>query len=246
MGKRIALLFGNNYARYPENALRGCHNDVKNMATELVAAGLFKPREIKKFMDCTPSDQATTRAGMIRALSEASIVTHEADIELVYVHYSGHGTSVRDMNADESDGKDEAIVPSDFEESGLIIDDWLGAWVNSFNPNTRLVVVFDCCFSGSSLDIKKAAGRKVTYLSGCTDTQASEDAQGIDSRFKYTGALTTCLIQTLQSKPELFDDASAMYTHLRALMQRDGFEQIPILTTTHSLDDPVFIPKRSA
>ena len=51
MGKRIAVLFGNNYAKYPENALRGCHNDVENMAHELLTAGMFREDEIVKYLD---------------------------------------------------------------------------------------------------------------------------------------------------------------------------------------------------
>jgi metacaspase-1 len=45
--------------------------------------------------------------------------------DAVFLHYSGHGTKVRDLNGDEDDGYDEAMVPLDFNRAGMILDDEL-------------------------------------------------------------------------------------------------------------------------
>jgi hypothetical protein len=243
--KRAAVLFGNNYARFPENALRGCCNDVRNVSHELIGSGEFRRDEITKYTDdrCI-GRSATTRAGMIKALSDLSARTHAEDYEVVYVHYSGHGCRVRDKK---SGRVDECILPSDFEDypgdEGLITDDWLHAWAMSFHPRTRLVVVFDCCYSGTDLELCRRHGRKVIYLSGCRDDQTSEDAVGIDKIYKYTGAMTTCMIEVLRRTPSLFGDAVRLHAELCALLKRDGFDQVPCLSSTQDLKlDPTFVP----
>jgi len=245
MGKRIAALFGNNYKRYPENELRGCHNDVRNMASELVRAGMFREHEVRRHLDAdsadsSESDPATTRLGMISALTDIALRTQAEDVELVYIHYSGHGDRL---------GRRRCILPSDFEDypgdDGVIIDDWLSGWTLTCHQRTRLVVVFDCCYSGNDLELRPRRGRKITFLSGCTKDQTSEDAAGIDERYEFTGALTTCMVQTLQAEPALFGDVFSLLQRINALLRRDHFRQTPVLTSTHCLqDDPVFLPTR--
>eukprot|EP00923_Selenidium_pygospionis_P000172 GHVN01000304.1.p1 GENE.GHVN01000304.1~~GHVN01000304.1.p1 ORF type:complete len:103 (+),score=20.99 GHVN01000304.1:387-695(+) len=41
----------------------------------------------------------------------------------LFFHYSGHGTRVPDLDGDEEDGFDEALVPLDFKKSEMLIDD---------------------------------------------------------------------------------------------------------------------------
>ena len=41
----------------------------------------------------------------------------------LFLHYSGHGTQVKDEDGDEADGKDEALVPCDYQTAGFIVDD---------------------------------------------------------------------------------------------------------------------------
>jgi hypothetical protein len=56
--------------------------------------------------------------------------------EFVYVHYSGHGSRVRDANGDEeADGFDSTLVPIDARENaqGEILDDELALWLHELN-----------------------------------------------------------------------------------------------------------------
>lgn len=241
---RRAVLFGNNYKAYPENELKGCHNDVRNIADELVRGNIFCSTDISVHMDGRDDDGTCTQAGMMRALTDMAAFSRSRKVDLVYVHYSGHGCKTKD-----ADGRvHECILPSDFEafegDAGLITDDWLTSWALSFHPRTRLVVVFDCCYSGSDLEVHRDSGRKLTYLSGCKDNQTSEDAYGVDKKYKHTGAMTTCLVQTLQLRPWLFDDTIGLHRHLCELLKKDHFSQVPVLKSTHSLeDDPTFLPE---
>lgn len=41
----------------------------------------------------------------------------------LFMHYSGHGGSVKDHTGDEEDQKDETMVPVDYAKSGQIKDD---------------------------------------------------------------------------------------------------------------------------
>jgi hypothetical protein len=38
-----------------------------------------------------------------------------------FLHYSGHGGSTKDLSGDEVDGKDETILPCDFEKNGYVL-----------------------------------------------------------------------------------------------------------------------------
>lgn len=71
-----------------------------------------------------------------------------------FLHYSGHGGQVRDPDGDRASGYDDTIVPVDFERSGQIDSDTLHKAVVSKLPhNSTLFVVFDCCHSGSALEL---------------------------------------------------------------------------------------------
>jgi hypothetical protein len=72
------------------------------------------------------------------------------------LHYSGHGGSTRDLDGDEEDGMDECIYPVDMEvtQPGHIVDDIMhDICVKSLPPGCRLTAIFDCCHSGSILDL---------------------------------------------------------------------------------------------
>jgi hypothetical protein len=62
-----------------------------------------------------------TKRNMVAAYKK--IIAESKAGDAVFLHYSGHGTKVKDLNGDEDDGFDEALVPLDYKQSGLIIDD---------------------------------------------------------------------------------------------------------------------------
>ena len=71
-----------------------------------------------------------------------------------FLHYAGHGGQVP-ARSDYSDGDlDDTIVPYDFERNGQIPSGILHrALVSCLPPNSILHVVFDCCHSGSAVEL---------------------------------------------------------------------------------------------
>lgn len=72
--------------------------------------------------------------------------------DVLFFHFSGHGTQVpTDDVADEKDGLDEAIVPTDMN---LILDDDLRVIMCKIPRGARFTMLSDCCHSGTMLDHK--------------------------------------------------------------------------------------------
>jgi metacaspase-1 len=71
-----------------------------------------------------------------------------------FLHYSGHGSQVKDPDGDRDSGFDDTIVPVDFEQNGQIDSDKLHRTLVSALPaNSTLFVIFDCCHSGSAIEL---------------------------------------------------------------------------------------------
>lgn len=83
--------------------------------------------------------------------------------DIVYLHFSTHGQPVEDLNGDEEDGWDEAIVPIDafkmykkgtYEGEKHLIDDRINQYVKKLREkigNTGfLYVVIDACHAGTA------------------------------------------------------------------------------------------------
>lgn len=81
--------------------------------------------------------------------------------DIAYIHFSAHGQQVTDLDGDEADGYDEAIVTYDafknykkgsYEGQCHITDDSLYAWLSMLKDkvgdNGKIVVVNDACHSG--------------------------------------------------------------------------------------------------
>jgi len=93
-----------------------------------------------------------TRANILRAMQW--LVNGAQPNDNLFIHYSGHGGQTEDLDGDEEDGMDETIYPVDFKQAGMIVDDemhWI--MVKPLPPGCRLTAIFDCCHSGSVLDL---------------------------------------------------------------------------------------------
>lgn len=61
---------------------------------------------------------------------------------------------MKDPDGDRDSGFDDTIVPVDFESSGQIDSDKLHkTLVSPLPPNSTLFVIFDCCHSGSAIEL---------------------------------------------------------------------------------------------
>jgi len=93
-----------------------------------------------------------TRANITRAMRW--LVQGAQPNDNLFFHFSGHGGQTEDLDGDEEDGYDETIYPVDFKQAGMIVDDEMhDIMVKALPPGCRLTAIFDCCHSGSALDL---------------------------------------------------------------------------------------------
>lgn len=217
-GTKRALLIGINYIG-TNNRLNGCIKDVQNIYALLTTTFGYKPENIQLLSDDQQGEFRPTRENIINHINTVVALTKPGD-EL-FVHYSGHGTQVaaadnnEDLNPD-TPGQDDALCPCDFDDyngdDGFIVDDVLKEiLVNKIPVGAKLRCFFDCCHSGSALDLpflyrlgdyymqvepldKQSAD--CLLISGCKDNQTSADAF---IKGQYSGALTWAILEALKS-----------------------------------------------
>jgi hypothetical protein len=64
--------------------------------------------------------------------------------------YAGHGTQAEDLNGDEADRYDEALVPIDYTSGALLLDDDLADVYRRLPDGAVLTLFMDCCHSGTN------------------------------------------------------------------------------------------------
>lgn len=150
MSRKKSLLIGINYTG-SQHSLRGCHADVDNVAEFLSYRGYSNhPRDQVILRDDRQGpyypDSHNILAAMDWLVSEPNTTC--------FLHYSGHGGQVRDPDGDRESGYDDTIVPIDFERRGQITSDTLHRHlVSRLHPTSTLFVIFDCCHSGSAIEL---------------------------------------------------------------------------------------------
>lgn len=72
----------------------------------------------------------------------------------LFLHYSGHGGQIRDVDGNRSTGLDDSLVPVDFEVNGQISSTLLHEHLVTYMaPNCTLFILMDCCHSGSAVEL---------------------------------------------------------------------------------------------
>ena len=117
MAKRAVLVGINRYAQAGSD-LRGCINDVLNIRGVLTDLYGFRDDDITTLLD-----EQATQAGMQTAIADLVASGEPGDVLLL--HYSGHGSHVRDVSGDEDDMRDEILCPHDMSWDTPFLDDWL-------------------------------------------------------------------------------------------------------------------------
>lgn len=260
-----AILIGINYTG-TSSELRGCINDTKNVFVWLVQECGYSPENIRFYTDEShmPGDRKPTRKNIeaaIKWLHEPAIAS-TSPVSL-FMHYSGHGSWTYDRNGDEVDGRDESICPLDYATAGCIVDDDLEKLVVdpiAKNPNVSLTCLFDCCHSGTALDLRydfnvsvdsrnpetrsfsmrqeksyEATLCDLVLWSGCLDDQTSADAYiaRISQGAMTWGFLNVVRSRKAQGKKLSYKRALA---ELQILLASSGYEQIPHLSSGKNLN----------
>lgn len=142
--------------------LNGPKNDVALLNDVLSRRNIT---QIDMLADGVEGAALPTRAAILESLNAKAASAQPGDF--VYIHFSGHGTQQQDLDGDETDGRDEVILPIDAGKAdpstGLITnaitDDELGQAIDRIRAKGADVwLVLDSCHSGSGL---RAGGAEV-------------------------------------------------------------------------------------
>jgi len=163
MAIRKAFLVGiNDYAPVGAGGpdLRGCVNDVRDMASTLSGLGIVPavPASMR-----IATDARATRAAILDGLKW--LVTGAKKGDLLIFHYSGHGSQMVDTSGEEPDSRDETICPHDFASAGMIRDDDLRSIFRPLPAGVNLDVFLDSCHSGTGT-------REALALQGLAEEEA--------------------------------------------------------------------------
>ena len=249
---KFALLIGSNYKNIPNARLYGCINDIINIKNMLIDAYDYTNSNIIVLRDDKPN-LLPTRANIINNLN--NVINESANYEELWIHYSGHGSQYVDDNFDEIDGKDEAIVPCDFQTEGFITDDVIFNIIK--NSKCKTIIVMDCCNSGSVCDLQWSfennektfdkhmnINREITnpnifMISGCKDDEYSNDIYDYETN-ESCGALTSTFIKCLRNSNHnigLF----TLYDNICNELIEMGFpNQLPILSSSTEYPEHTF------
>ncbi len=117
------------------NTLTGCINDANAMLAIAKSKGFDESYLL--------IDKDGSYKKVITHLKKAAGKLKKDDF--LFISYAGHGASVWDNNADESDGKDETWCLYD----RMILDDELAACWAKFKSGVKILMLSDSCHSGS-------------------------------------------------------------------------------------------------
>lgn len=216
-----ALIIGIEYTNYAAKGymtrLPGCHND--SITMQKLLSDVFKvlPTNMLVLMD-DGKHQSPIKSTIQHGFRWLANKAVESKCTQLWIIYSGHGSYLADTNGDEPDGNDEVLVPADCYDNGYIDDDYMKDYAIKQIPSfANLVCCFDCCHSGSILDLPysfnsadSAVKQNVVSntkwitatdtngmgalnplcLSACADTQTSVSAYNLNKAREWQGAFT--------------------------------------------------------
>jgi hypothetical protein len=257
------LLIGNNYVG-TANELSGCVADIQHAKQyfrgKVPAAAYYELSDAKVGGAVVHGPQGPgTRANILAGIEW--LVGGARAGDRMYVHYSGHGGSLRTAEAGEVDRVDSTWVPLDYSKAGCIVDNDLRTKLAARVPaGAVLWVTSDSCHSGSVLDLRyafvDASGRtaagataittsaltenayyaptrgRVLLLSGCKDLQTSADAYEDNMA---QGALSWALFSALGTHGSS-GGLNGLLKQVRTLLAGHRYTQMPQLSSGQSQD----------
>jgi metacaspase-1 len=148
-----AFLVGINKYEFAEDELKGCVPDVNEVQRLLINQQRVRRENVRKIIDA----QATTGAILDGLRWLMKVDPGEKKPRRLF-HYSGHGTWLTDDGNDEKDDrKDECLCPVDYASRGPLRDDVLRKIYRQATPETHLLLLMDCCHSGTNQRIPGAS-----------------------------------------------------------------------------------------
>eukprot|EP00919_Chromeraceae_sp_WS-2016_P073317 GHVR01173345.1.p1 GENE.GHVR01173345.1~~GHVR01173345.1.p1 ORF type:complete len:500 (+),score=113.87 GHVR01173345.1:35-1501(+) len=251
-GNKRAVIIGINYYDQPSLGLKGCVNDAKNMYKAVTTKYGFNPTDVAVLTDEPGFSGNKPTMSNITTAIEQMVLNAQAGDCFIFT-FAGHGSQIPDKSGREADGLCETIICSDYDtQSGAnqITDDELyNTLVKPLPEGAKLFCIFDCCHSGSALDLPHFADPPVfrmwkedvgslhsacdaVMISGCQDDQTSADGS-----FKGCpgGALTQSLLNVM-SKNEGPITYQELLTQSSLWLKKAGFSQRPNLSSMQEFD----------
>lgn len=158
-------------------------------------------------------------------------------VELV-VYYVGHGTSVKDVSGDETDGTDEAFV---FDDGTISDDTLIDHLIDCKHPDSKLILVTDACHSGTIWDIQGGNVKGRQLPPGIMSVSAANDKQTAKQTVinkQDQGIFTYNLTKILKSSPELSPNELA--TKMKSALRKYGQTFTVGTTSPEMLTEPLF------
>jgi metacaspase-1 len=257
-----ALLVGIN--EYPGQPLRGCVNDVMDMAKFLVEKCNFASDDIRLLVDArATTDGIRDRLGWL--------LTGLSPNDRILFHYSGHGAIFSRRNSQgQVIDKQDTICPVDFDWSrdhAILASDFQKMFA-TIPSGTHFVFVSDSCNSGDLAramrqfapkfmvppadmawrvataeqkqiplkTMRSIAHDNCAFISGCRSDQESADAS---FGGRPNGALTYYLLSILKSQDYLKQALTKVVPAVVQVLQENNYDQKPQL---HGPDALIALP----
>jgi len=173
---RRALVIG--IGSYPATSGWAAINGDKDIpyVEEMLLLNGFQKKDIVEL-----KNEQATYAAICRQME--TLIAQSQTGDFVYIHFSGHGQQVSDLNGDEDEGYDESWIPYDaqfayqkgvYEGGNHILDDQLNTWLHSLREkigaNGKIVVVADACHSGDGTRSAEEEKKSHVVIRGTSDT----------------------------------------------------------------------------
>jgi hypothetical protein len=238
-----ALLIGIDYINNPKASLRGCINDIITTRNMLIDAYDYESENITILRDDFGDFLQPTRTNILTELNW--LATNSENLEEIWFHYSGHGSQLQSQNFEMKD----IIVPVNYEEEGCIYDSELLDIIRKIK--CRIIMVFDCCHSGSICDMPWSfeytdtnaekysriqinnivlENQNVYVLSSCRDNESSADSS--NNLDQAVGAFSNAFVECLRKSHHNINILE-LYVNICEFLIENGYTQNPLFSTSN-------------
>lgn len=188
----------------------------------------FQPAHVQLLTDAPGSSSSPplvmpTGANIKKALDQMVDEAQPGDV--LYFHYSGHGTRIPSLKPGHPFRQDEAIVPCDFN---LITDMDFRQLVNRLPKGTSFTILSDSCHSGGLIDKEKEQIGPNSLIKSNANKQISHKPKAIpyESILQHLTSLTG--INTTDIGTHLLEcfGANASLSFRIPMLELDNFLQV--------------------
>lgn len=208
MNHKIALLIGINYAN-TKSELKGCINDTKNLKDFLLMNN-FDEENITILTDTPENNETTLNPTKDNIIAHFNNLIDYANNNkknkiMLFVSFSGHGIKRNPKHTSLC-----AISPVDGKSNGIITSGYIKRHlVNRLHKDVQLIMLMDCCHSGSIVELKykyklgwttkytqnnktRETKCNAVLISSCKDDEKSSDKWADENQGVLTSAFIKC------------------------------------------------------